>query len=101
VKENKGYCFTPYIVGNADPAFATIPDHHRQRLDGLRAYWEQEAQKRADERTAGLATTEPGKDETSNSETLNELLREFDKISPDKQDGQPSKSDWSLWPSTV
>jgi hypothetical protein len=54
IKENATYCFTPYIVGNSDPAFNKITEHHQERLDGLKAYWEKEAQKREDENRAGL-----------------------------------------------
>jgi hypothetical protein len=85
VKENSGYCFTPYIVGNLDPAFSRIPEHHQQRLEGLKEYWQKEAQKRADERTAGLAKVEPeGEDEKIGKEALNEVLRELDRV-PDRR----------------
>jgi hypothetical protein len=87
VKENGGYCFTPYIVGNSDPAFSKIPDHHQQRLDGLEEYWQKEAQKRADERSSGLVKTEPeGEPQKGEHEALNEVLRELDRLSPDRRE---------------
>jgi len=82
-----GYCFTPYIVGNSDPAFSKIPEHHQQRLDGLEEYWQKEAQKRADERSSGLVKTEPEEEpQKSEHEALNEVLRELDRLSPDRRE---------------
>jgi len=76
VKASDGYCFTPYIVGNADPTFNQIPEHHIKRLDGLKAYWEKEAQKRVDEQSAGLEKAEA--DERQPDETLKKILHDLD-----------------------
>jgi hypothetical protein len=76
VKSSDGYCFTPYIVGNGD--LNRVPDHHVQRLEGLRSYWEKEAQKRADEKVAGLEKTDSTAAEQSVDESLLKILRELD-----------------------
>jgi hypothetical protein len=81
VKASDGYCFTPYIVGNPDPTFNQIPDHHTQRLEGLRVYWEKEAEKRADEEKAGLQKTEPETDEVNKEESLRKILLDLDTTS--------------------
>ncbi|MGY2850678.1 hypothetical protein ACVIWU_008296 [Bradyrhizobium sp. USDA 4509] len=78
VKASDGYCFTPYIVGNSDPTFNRVPDRHVQRLEGLRSYWEKEAQKRADEKVAGLEKTDSAAAEQSADESLAKILRELD-----------------------
>jgi hypothetical protein len=78
IKENATYCFTPYIVGNPDPAFNKVPDHHQERLDGLKAYWEKEAQKREDEKQAGLEKAEPDHDEHK-QRVLSSVLHELEK----------------------
>ncbi|UWU76472.1 hypothetical protein N2603_42485 [Bradyrhizobium huanghuaihaiense] len=77
IKENGAYCFTPYIVGNPDPAFNRIPDHHQERLSGLKAYWEKEAQKREDEKRSGLEKAEPDHDEQK-QHALSKVLRELE-----------------------
>jgi hypothetical protein len=79
VKENSGYGFTPYIVGNNDPAFSRIPDHHQARLLGLKEYWQKEAFKRADEKDAGLAKVEPEREDKAKEEKLQNVLLELDK----------------------
>jgi hypothetical protein len=81
IKENVTYCFTPYIVGNLDPAFNKVPDHHQERLSGLKAYWEKEAQKREEEKRAGLEKAEPDHDEQK-QHTLSKVLRELEKAAP-------------------
>ncbi len=81
IKENATYCFTPYIVGNPDPAFNKIPEHHQERLNGLKAYWEQEALKREDEKRAGLEKAEPEHDEDKKL-LLSSVLRQLDKNQP-------------------
>ncbi|MGJ5177911.1 hypothetical protein ACQR16_27400 [Bradyrhizobium oligotrophicum] len=50
IKENSSYCFMPYIYNNVEPAFARVPDHHQERLNSLRDYWESERTKREVER---------------------------------------------------
>lgn len=50
IKDNSTYCFMPYIAGNLEPAFSRVPAHHKDRLDGLRNYWESERTKREVER---------------------------------------------------
>ncbi|MEH2508587.1 hypothetical protein V1290_007398 [Bradyrhizobium sp. AZCC 1578] len=71
IKDNSSYCFMPYISGNLEPAFARVPEHHKERLDGLRNYWESERTKREVEREslsqkeddAGAAGTSPAAEE--------------------------------------
>jgi hypothetical protein len=66
IKDNSTYCFMPYISGNAEPAFASVPDHHRERLDGLRSYWESERTKREVERES-FSQTDDGREDISNA----------------------------------
>lgn len=37
----------PYISGNSEPYFANIPEWHLEKIDRLRSYWKQEADRRA------------------------------------------------------
>jgi hypothetical protein len=61
-----------------------MPDHHAQRLEGLRAYWEKEAEKRADEERAGLQETEPATDDANKDEGLRKILSDLDTLAKDK-----------------
>jgi hypothetical protein len=84
VKASDGYCFTPYIVNNLDPTFSQIPEHHSQRLEGLKAYWTKEAEKRADEERAGLQETGPVTDDVNKDESLRKILSDLDTLAKEK-----------------
>jgi hypothetical protein len=78
IKENGAYCFTPYIVGeHIDPTFSRVPDHHQERLDGLKAYYEKEIKKRQDEKSAGLE--EAGQPDEGQRDALAQVLQELGK----------------------
>lgn len=68
-------------MGNPDPAFNRVPEHHQERFDGLRTYWEKEAQKREDEKRAGLEKAEPDLDEQK-QQVLTNVLQELEKSQP-------------------
>lgn len=73
IKDNSSYCFMPYISGNVEPAFARVPDHHQERLDGLRNYWQSERTKREVERRS-LSQ----KDDDTDASGANKAAEEFD-----------------------
>lgn len=76
IRASDGFSFTPYIMGNVDQTFGQIPEHHTRRLDGLRSYWEREAQKRKDEEEAGLQKVE----QSASSEQLKLLQSIIDML---------------------
>jgi len=93
IKSSGPYCFTPYIVNNPDPTFSRIPEHHQERLDGLESYWKREAQKRADEKAAGLEKTEPLHHTVSTQQdALTRLLHELDGLQPGNQNNADNRS---------
>ncbi|WP_197279578.1 hypothetical protein [Rhodopseudomonas sp. AAP120] len=78
IKSSGPHCFTPYIIGNPDPTFSRVPDYHQERLRGLESYWQREAQKRADEKKAGLEKSQPGDGELVQQNALSKLLVNLD-----------------------
>lgn len=58
IAQHGSFFFRPYIVGNSEPYFAIMPDHHSERLQKLKAYWESESQRRQAESEADRADGE-------------------------------------------
>jgi hypothetical protein len=75
IKSNSKYSFTPYIVGSSDPAFARVPDHHAERIKILKDYWENENQKRKDEKGAALRDAPDTDQNTVSREPSEEALQ--------------------------
>lgn len=56
----------PYVVGNQDPYFASMPEWHARKIERLREYWEKEKERRVQERESSKADglgDEPAKDQ--------------------------------------
>ena len=56
----------PYIVGNQDPYFASMPDLHFEKIEKLREYWSKERERRVQEQESLKADgsgDEPGKEQ--------------------------------------
>lgn len=88
IKENASYCFTPYILGNSDPAFDRVPSHHQERLEGLKAYWEKERQKRALEVEAAMQPDNESEATARDQETLTKLAEYLRIATPPARDEQ-------------
>ncbi|ACI57129.1 hypothetical protein Rleg2_3867 [Rhizobium leguminosarum bv. trifolii WSM2304] len=75
----------PYIVGNQDPYFASMPESHAKKIKLLRDYWENERSRRDQERESSKAEgpgEEPGKEQVEG--LFASLLRLIVENTPDR-----------------